>query len=86
MKWDDVRNTNPECWVLVEALEAHTDKNRRVLDKLDVIATFADSPSALKSYSSLHHATPNRELYVFHTSRDHLDIEERQWLGVRAAG
>jgi len=26
---------------------------------------------------------PQRELYVFHTSREALDITERRWLGIR---
>jgi len=26
-----------------------------------------------------------RELYVFHTSRETLDITERRWLGIRGA-
>jgi hypothetical protein len=86
LKWDDVRNQHPQRWVLVDALRAHRERKRRLLDELDVVGVFVDSPSALKSYSTLHHATPNRELYVFHSSHKDLSIEERQRLGVRAAG
>jgi hypothetical protein len=28
---------------------------------------------------------PERELYVFHTNRETLDIAERRWLGIRGA-
>jgi hypothetical protein len=31
----------------------------------------------------LHRDAPGRDLYVFNTSRETLDIVERQWLGIR---
>jgi len=37
----------------------------------------------MKDYARLHREAPERELYVFHTSRETLDISERQWLGIR---
>jgi len=86
MKWEEIRVSYPQQWLLVEAINAHSKADRRVLDDLSVIDSFQDSAQALQHYSRLHHEAPNRELYVFHTSRDHLDITERQWLGVRVAG
>jgi hypothetical protein len=55
-----------------------------VLEALAVVDAFEDSPSALKAYAALHRQAPERELYVFHTSRKTLDVAERRWLGVRA--
>jgi hypothetical protein len=86
MKWMDIRACYPEQWLLVEALKARSQQDKRVLDDLAVVDSFADSDSALRQYARLHHETPERELYVFHTSRAQLDITERQWLGVRVAG
>jgi hypothetical protein len=40
---------------------------------------------AMDEYSELHKQAPNRELYVLHTSREKLDIDERKWLGIRSA-
>jgi hypothetical protein len=57
--------------------------NKRVLDQLAVFGAFTDSTTALQSYGKLHRVAPQRELYVFHTSRKSLDITERSWLGVR---
>ena len=34
-------------------------------------------------YIQLHREAPERELYVFHTDRETLDITERRWLGIR---
>jgi hypothetical protein len=37
----------------------------------------------MKAYAKMHHETPARELYFFHTDREQLDIHERSWLGLR---
>ncbi len=83
MVWQDIRQRYPQQWILIEAIQAHSMANKRILEQLAVIDTFADSITAMKRYAQLHHEAPQRELYVFHTSRERLDISERQWLGVR---
>ncbi len=82
MEWKDIRQHCPEQWVLVEAVEAHTEGNMRIVDSLALINTFADSVTALQAYKQLHRASPLRELYVAHTSRMELEITERVWLGI----
>jgi hypothetical protein len=83
MVWQDIRQHYPQQWILIEALQAHSTANKRILEQLAVIDTFPDSIVAMHRYAQLHHESPQRELYVFHTSRERLDIPERQWLGVR---
>lgn len=83
MKWLDIRHHYPQQWLLVEAIKAHTDGSKRILDEIAVIDSFPDSVQAMQHYGQLHHEIPARELYVFHTSRPSLDITERRWLGVR---
>jgi hypothetical protein len=83
MKWQEVRTHYPQQWLLVEAIKAHSVENKRILEHLAVISTFPNSTDALKSYSQLHQDAPERELYVFHTSRETLDITEKRWLGIR---
>ncbi|RME99723.1 MAG: hypothetical protein D6768_14400 [Chloroflexi bacterium] len=85
MTWDEVRQQYPNQWLLVEAIAAHTEAERRILDQLAVINTFPDSNTALQEYASLHHQSPERELYVLHTEREQPEITERRWLGVRSA-
>ncbi len=85
MQWQEIRNHYPQQWLLLEAIKAHSEANKRILEQLAVVGTFSDSVAALKGYLQLHREAPERELYVFHTSRDALDIIERQWLGIRAA-
>ncbi|MEZ4725973.1 MAG: hypothetical protein R3E79_02440 [Caldilineaceae bacterium] len=85
MQWQEIRNHYPEQWLLVEAIEAHSAAGKRILEQLAVIDTFPDSVTAMKRYVKLQRAMPAREYYVFHSSRETLDITERQWIGVRGA-
>ena len=85
MKWEKIRNHYPDQWLLIEAIKAHSDDNKRILDEISVVGTFSDSVAAMKGYIQLHRDAPERELYVFHTNREELDITERRWLGIRGA-
>ena len=83
MKWQEVPTHYPQQWLLLEAIKAHSEENKRVLEQLAVISTFPTSTAAMKSYAQLHQDAPQRELYVFHTSRETLEITEKRWLGIR---
>ncbi|MCP4256207.1 MAG: hypothetical protein GY774_01615 [Planctomycetes bacterium] len=85
MKWQEIRTRYPQQWLLVEAIKARSEASKRILEQLAVIGTFSDSVTALKSYKQLHREAPERELYVFHASRETLDITERRWIGIRGA-
>ncbi len=85
MKWSEIRRHYPEQWLLIEAIEAHSEADQRLLDDIAVVATFPDSGVAMKRYTTLHHEAPQRELYVCHTTREELGIQERRWLGIRCA-
>ena len=80
MQWPDMQKE----WLIVEALEAHTTPDsRRNLDRLTVVEE-CDGKAAMKRYRLLHQQYPEREFYFIHTSRDALDIQVQQWLGIRA--
>jgi hypothetical protein len=85
MQWAEIRAQYPDEWLLVEAIVAHSEASRRIVEQLAVIGHFPDSAVAMHSYQQLHQAAPERELYVLHTSREALEITERRWLGIRAA-
>jgi hypothetical protein len=86
MEWQVIREHHPQQWLLPEAIMAHSQANKRILEQLAVIGVFPDSVSAMHGYAQLHREVPDRELYVFHTSRAELDVTERQWLGIREQG
>ncbi len=83
MRWEEIREHYPQQWLLVEALKAHSEGDKRVLERLAVLGSYSDSSEALRAYAEFHREAPARELYVFHTSRESLDVTERRWLGVR---
>jgi hypothetical protein len=86
MKWQEIRTRFPQCWVLVEAIEAHTENNHRIVDLLSVIDKYADFFEAMDAYKTVHSQTPKREMYVIHTQSEELKIEEHRWLGLRGVG
>jgi hypothetical protein len=83
MKWVEIRAKYPNQWLIIEALEAHTENQRRLLDQIAIVQLCADSAIALQEYRRLHQVYPQREFYYVHTARETLDIRERQWLGIR---
>lgn len=85
MEWNAIRQTYPHRWLLVEALEAHSQSGKRILDDLSVVDSFPDGVAAMKGYKELHHRAPERELYILHTDRENLDIGELTWWGIRVA-
>ncbi|HEY3356621.1 MAG TPA: hypothetical protein VGQ83_25445 [Polyangia bacterium] len=83
MRWPDVRVLHPEQWLVIEAVEAHSDAQHRVLDRIVVVEVCADGAHALRRYRDLRQEHPDRELYFVHTRSPELDILERPWMGVR---
>ena len=84
MLWTDVRKAYTNQWLVIEAIIAHTTPDsQRKLDKIAVIEVCADGNAAMNSYRQLHSQFPTREFYFVHTSREELDIRERQWVGIR---
>ena len=85
MSWQEIRGRHPHQWLLLEAIEAHSSGGQRILESLAVVETYPDGLSAMRGYSELHGQDPHRELYVLHTDREILEIEEVHWQGIRAA-
>lgn len=85
MPWQEIREHYPHQWLLLEAIKAHSSEGRRILESLAVLETYPNGLSAMRRYSELHGQAPHRELYVLHTDREVLEIEEVHWPGIRAA-
>ena len=86
MQWQQIREHYPRRWLLVEAIEAHSSKGSRQVDDLAVLQEYPNGREALTGYLEHHRRAPQRELYVLHTDRERLEIDERDWLGLRRAG
>ena len=83
MKWKEVRKQFPNQWVLIEALEATSQNNIRKIKDMAVISEYNNSTDAWKGYKSLHLLKPQRELYIFHTSNEKIEITEQRFMGIR---
>ncbi len=85
MLWGDAKKAYPNQWVIIEAIDAHTEGNARIIKQMTVVDNFQDDNNrALLQYLQLHRKHRERELYVVHTSRLELDVIEQKWIGVRA--
>ncbi len=40
MLWKEVKNIYPNQWLIIEAIEAHTEENKRIVDQITVIELF----------------------------------------------
>ncbi|AJY73457.1 hypothetical protein [Paenibacillus beijingensis] len=83
MKWDQIRNQYPERWVLVEALSAYSMNHKRNIEEMSVIAGYTNPKEAWSSYKNLHLLEPTRELYVFYTGNDYIEVIEQPFTGIR---
>ena len=61
MRWPDVRETCPNQWVVIEALDARAVNDRRILDRVAVVELCSDGTSAMQRYRDLHKRYPIRE-------------------------
>ena len=85
MIWEEVKKVYPNQWLIIEAIEAYTEGNKRIIAQMTVVNNFQeDNNKALLQYLQLHRKHREREFYVVHTSRPQLDIIEQKWIGVRA--
>lgn len=83
MLWNEVKQAYPSQWVIIEAIDAKTVGEQRIVEQMSVVDTFDDSQKALLKYVELHKTHKDREYYVAHTERPELGIEILRWSGVR---
>ncbi|WP_179952617.1 hypothetical protein [Cohnella abietis] len=78
MKWNEVQNLYPNEWVVIEAIQAHSDEGLRLVDEMAIVQKFDDSFEAMKQCNELQRERPANEFYFFHTSRPRVEIRERR--------
>ncbi len=84
MKWPTIREHYPEKWVLVEAIEASSVSNHRIIEEMSVMSEFPDSRQAWSEYKKFHLAEPQREYYIFFTGNEFIEVIEQPFLGFRS--
>src|SRR5688572_5199872 len=87
MKWNEIRDHFPHQWLIIEAIEAHSENSHRILECISVVKAFPnaeDSVPVIDCYRELQLKYPNRELYFIHTDREEIVIVERNRYGYRS--
>jgi hypothetical protein len=65
MSWDDVKRVYSSQWVLIEAIQARTENDKRIIEKMDVLEGFGeDGDRAFQKYIELHNST-RRESIIY---------------------
>jgi hypothetical protein len=83
MKWYVVREQFPDKLVLVESLTATSKNNIRTIEEMSILSDFTDSMTAWQEYKKLHKNNPDKELYIFHTSKEKAEVVEKFFAGIR---
>jgi len=78
MRWEEIRETYPDDWVIIEALKAYSNDSERIVEEVAIIEKCKDSIDAIRKYAELHKRHPQREYYFLHTSRKDLTFMERK--------
>jgi hypothetical protein len=83
MDWNLVREQYPDKLVLVEALSTASKDNIRTVKEMSIISIFNNNMEAWEAYKRKHIENPDKELYVFHTSKEKPEVIEKFFIGVR---
>ncbi|WP_317617265.1 hypothetical protein [Paenibacillus elgii] len=76
MRWSEVCTRYPSCFVLVEALKAVSNKRKRTIEEMTVVEEYDNPMKAWDGYKRHHMENPEREFYVFHTSKQEIEVIE----------
>lgn len=83
MKWSEIRNLFPDRFVLIEATKATSVKQRRTIEDMYVVDKYNSSTEAWSGYKEHHKEHPDREYYIFHTSKENVEVVEQFFNGIR---
>lgn len=83
MKWSEICKKYPDQIVLVEALTTTSKNNIRTVEDMSVLSEFNDSMAAWQQYKKVHKDNPDKELYIFHTSKEKAEVIEQFFVGIR---
>ncbi len=85
MKWNEIRKQYPNKYILVEALKAYSCDKKRYIEDMTVVSCFEGTKKAWEEYKKIKHDSPSREFYIFHTSKETIEVVEQAFTGVRGA-
>ncbi|MDQ6421496.1 hypothetical protein RB620_18890 [Paenibacillus sp. LHD-117] len=85
MQWSEICEKYPNQIVLVEALRTSSKDNIRTVEEMSILSDFRDNMDAWKEYKKIHRDMPEKELYIFHTSKEKAEVIEQFFVGIRGS-
>ncbi|QJX80344.1 hypothetical protein [Priestia megaterium] len=76
MKWEKIRNLAPNSCVLIEAITAYSQDNKRIIKEMSLLEKYSNEKEAWSGYKQFHREHPEKELYILHTGNKDIEIEE----------
>jgi hypothetical protein len=77
MKWQDVREKFPNEWVLMEALDSHSEDGYWIVEEMSVVDNFGDDGNGTwKAQNELLKKYPQRQFFFYHTGNEEIVIEQ----------
>ncbi|KRE50704.1 hypothetical protein ASG85_20410 [Paenibacillus sp. Soil724D2] len=83
MKWSEICSHYPSRFVLVEATKAVSKNRLRTIEEMTVVEEYDNPMNAWEGYKLHHKEIPEREFYVFHTSKEEIEVIEEYFTGIR---
>lgn len=75
MTWAEIKQSYPNQWLVIEALQVHEVDNHRIFDDVAIVAVCDDGLIALKTYGLYHDQYPEREFAFIRTSYPELKFK-----------
>ncbi|WP_373233412.1 hypothetical protein [Cohnella sp.] len=83
MQWSEICEKYPNQIVLVEALKTSSKDKIRTVEEMSIVSGFYDSMEAWQEYKKIHKDKPEKEIYIFHTSKKKAEVIEQFFVGIR---
>jgi hypothetical protein len=83
MKWSELREHCPNQFVLVEAISAYSKNHKRIIEEMGLVKQYQNAVDAWNGYKKIRRDFPEKELYIFHTSQEQIEVEEQYFIGIR---
>ncbi|MFB0843453.1 hypothetical protein [Paenibacillus oleatilyticus] len=76
MRWSEVCSRYPSRFVLVEVFKAISSNLMRTIEEFTVVEVYDNPLQAWEGYKRHNKENPEREFYVFHTSKQEIEVIE----------
>jgi hypothetical protein len=77
MKWQEVRQHFPNQWLLVQAMETRSEGGYCYWERVMVLEKFSNGSEALKGLNAYLKSHAPHDVFIFHTAREQLKLEEK---------